>query len=529
MNSWSFLRIRRWSGPVLNEKEKGAMLLLTLFCFFIFSTLCLGLVLLSQIYLRTNGWRKNSVRMDYASENGIKTAFAKFIQSLKNIPCPKIISEEDYEILRTSLKLGRPELLEETLEFSFPIEIRETVEDLEWSSRSVLFLKGVAEKSSFFQSHYELIIDSEGKIRGFSSSKKSQLLGRIDILLGHIPLHAFPLLINKDLNAEEQALFFKSYDIEFIPMTQNFFPLRATFVAEPIIPQDASDLLEKALNIKIFRPQGLSTPKLRQALGLEESNEPVPEGVYLIHNDLGLGGVYVQGDIKEMIAAIEDDFQVISFQMDNDSWVLKFSPARSETYFHCPSGLSFFNLIPLGIIIINGKVESLGGGIVDATGKVVLVKNEEIPSLLQGVNLTLVASEEIKISSHLIRQGVVWREGIPYLKEKGGQLIIFSTGQDLWGSEAREGGITISSDAPSSLELHASLVARGKGFNIAGENKEIKLSGSLQATDYAGSENRLKILLPTSSDILASAGLALSTQSPVILPLLSGSFHWREY
>ncbi len=505
------------------------MLLITIFCFFVFSTLALGLIFLSQLYLRMNGWRNHSLQMDYASENGIKAAFSEVMGTLHALPLPQVILDEDYEMLKRSLTNAQTRLLEEALGLHLPLEIHETEGNLEWSSQIETLLRGLEEGPTFCIAHLGLTIHSQGRIKGLSPLRKSSLDSQMDILVGNIPLFSFPFLVNKTFSPEERANFLTANEIEISSSTRDLISPQANFFDQPLIPQEADRLVEKAMNIKIFRPQDLSPRKLRQALGLEESDAPVPEGVYLLQNDLGLGGVYVQGNLQEMVFAIEEDFQVISFRMENGSWLLKFSPSRSETYFGSPPKHLFFSFIPVGIIIINGKVESLGGGVVDPNGEVVLAKDAEIPSLLQGVNLTLVASEKITITSHLIRQGISWREGIPYLKETSGQLIIFSTGQDLWADEAREGGITIGADSPSQMKLHASIVARGEGVLIEGKNKTIELVGSLQTTEYISSGTALKIFYHKPAEMAQSAEIAPLTQSRVLHLTRFEIEEWREF
>lgn len=506
------------------------MLLLILFSSFVFATLALGISFLSQIYLRTNDWRKNSIRLDYASENGIKTTFAEVTKNIQIASLPKIVSQEDSEKLQADLSSGQVGFLQQMLDLSFPIEILETADDLEWAGRADLLLESFINALTFNQARCKVVIQSEGRRRAFPAGRKSVLSCRLEVLTGRIPLSSFPLLVNKNLSQKEKDDFINKNAIELISRPKNLLPPRADFVTEPLIPEDADGLIARALNIKIFRPQDLSPARLRFALGLEVSDKPIPEGVYLIRNDLGLGGVYVQGDVDELIVAIEEDFQVIFFQMGDNSWLLKFSPSRSETFFDSPSGNLSFPLIPLGIIIVNGKVESFGGGMVDATGNIVPIQNKEnVPSLLQGVNLTLVASDEVTISSHLIRQGVVWRDGIPYLKEKSGQLLIFSTGKDLWEDKAREGGITVDPGGAPRLEIHASLATGGNGFRIAGENKLVELAGSLQTTDYTSSGNRLKIYSQPLSEILALDAVAPLTQEPVIFLSAFETQEWREY
>lgn len=505
------------------------MLLITFFCAFVFSTLGLGILLFSQLYFRTNNWRKDSLRIDYASENGIKIALAEVMRGFEDIPLPKLITEEEYQELREGLGNPGQNDLPGVLNLSFPIEILETTARVTWSSRAKITLESCSEGQAYFQARYTLSISAEGRTGSLRTGRKSSLRGRFDVLGGHIPLAAFPLLIDRNLDAGQQANFLSRNEIELVSWPGNLLPARPSFVAETVIPQTADSFVEKAMNIKIFRPQDLSPRKIRQVLGLEESEDPVSEGVYLIQNDLGLGGIYVEGDVDEVIVAIEEDFQVISFRMGDDSWLLKFSPSRSETYFDTPGADLFFDLVPLGIIIVSGKVKSFGGGTIDPSGKIVLSENEETPSLLQGVNLTLVASDEITITSHLIRQGVTWQDGIPYLKEKGGQLMIFSTGRDFWGDSPQDGGIAIGSDAPEQLKIQASLTAAGKGFSIRGEDKAVELAGSLQAADYVSSGARLKIYAQNPSGIQQSSAASVEASKPVVFISFFEILEWREH
>ncbi len=504
------------------------MLIVTVFCFLVFSILALGLVFLSQIHLKLNGLRKNSVLLEYASENGIKTGFHDLMKAFRSVTLPKVISKGDYERLKESTARAQPTLIEETLERSFPVVILETGEGLMWKSQISCFLDSFAEAEDFFHSRFRLEIDSEGWFKNLGPRKNSRLESRIGIVAGRIPLSSFPLLINKNLAPEERLDFEKENEIEITLPTLNIFPAKASYAEEPLIPQEVTGLIEKAFNIGIFRPQDLSTSKLRFALGLKESDSPVPDGVYFLQNDLGLGGIYVQGDVKEMVMAVEQDFQVISFQMELGSWILKFSPSRTETFFYSPSGLLSFNLVPLGIIIVNGKVESLGGGVVNAAGEVSLVQDEEVPSLLPGVNLTLVASEKITITSPLIRRGVTWQEGMPYLKEKDSQLVIFSTGKDIWQEEARDGGIVIGANAPAGIQIHASLTAQGEGLRIDGKNRNVRVVGSLQTTEYVAQGNRLQIFAQDQSGLIDDAAFFPKTEHPVLFVSFFEILTWKE-
>jgi hypothetical protein len=231
-----------------------------------------------------------------------------------------------------------------------------------------------------------------------------------------------------------------------------------------------------------------------------------------------------------MVAAVEGTYQVISFRMEDGVWVLKYSPAESKTSFFSPQGEETFDLVPLGPIIISGDVLSLGGGVVEAEGEVRLVTDREVPAILPGVNLSLVASGKITITSHLVQQGLSWQEGIPYLKSEQAQVIIFSTGRDLWTEAAVEGGVVIAAGAPKELKVQAELTAGGEGLKVEGENKTLRVLGSVQTTAYSSSGNLLSLTPWAPRPDSENAGLlAPRTTLPVLLIDRFGATEWKEY
>jgi len=232
---------------------------------------------------------------------------------------------------------------------------------------------------------------------------------------------------------------------------------------------------------------------------------------------MGLGGIYVQGDIIELVLAIEKKNQVISFQMEEGCWVLKYDPARTMTWFFTPTETTFYELRPLGIIIVEGDIQSLGGGIIDSSGEAKVEKDKEIPCILNGVDLTIISSKEITLSSHLLHEGVKWAEGIPYANNSTSQLNIFSSSE-----------IKIHEDSPDKIKLQASLTAAKNGFSINGEDKEVSLLGSLHMPKYESNRNRLKLFPDRrqQEELLQNAPLSAN---PVIAILSFKIIEWGDY
>lgn len=486
------------------------------------------MIFLARIHLKLSAHRKYSLFLDYATENGIKRGLQDLTEWLSSHPPLVPISEIQWNDLRQAPFENFPGFLQDTLGAVFPREVDEAIGGLRWKSESACTLESFDNRGDFGCLLVRIHIDSTGMMTRLSPQRTSTLEGSLGILAGHLPLPSLPFLIDKDMDESDLESFLESNDISLLEKP-GITPSPRAAAAEAVIPKDAGPLLAEALKIRVFYPQGLSNGALRKALGLESLDEPVPDGVYLVHDDLGLGGVFVQGDLDTMILAIEENSQLIVFRMAESEWTLKFCPEESRTEFLTPQGRFSCDLLPLGIIIVNGEIASLGGGAVGLDGKIEVVTDREIPSVLSGVNLSIVASEKITLTSHLILQGVSWQEGIPYIKDSRAELVLFSTGQDVISGTERDGGIAVAVGAPRRLKVQASLTAGGAGFEIQGQGKTIEILGGLQTTEFESSGNSLRIVpderigadnFPGHSPLSAIPHLTVSS-----LEILN----WKEY
>ena len=490
-----FLRIRRFPRiQSKNEQErKGTLTVFSVFLFLLFSSLGLGMLHLTRVYLKTSGFRKNTVMLEQASENGIKQGFDHLHRLLSQAVSPVLLSETETSQLWNDSLAGGIKCVQRVLEGDLPLRLGETWERLTWESVSEFQFAGIREAQEYFLVEYNGETSGTGKVQGFIPEKTSTLDSKLEILAGHIPLPAVPFLLDKEMTGEQRSSFLEQNDIHMIPSEDVDLPAAVAFSDGGLLPEQAEGLLAETLKIDIFYPQDLSPARLRMSLGLEVNDEPIPEGVYLARDDLGLGGVFVQGDLDEMILAIRSSFQIVSFRQGSNLWILQFSPEEGKTVFVSPAGILAFDFVPLGIIIVNGKILSLGGGYEDSSGRILLAGEEEIPCVLRGVNLTIVSSDEITLSSHLIYQGVTWQDGVPYLKDTDSQLVIHATGQDLLSGEELAGQIIIGENSPEDLKVQASLAASGKGIAVSGEDKRVQVLGSLQTSELLLNGNELNI------------------------------------
>jgi hypothetical protein len=500
-----------------------------LLLFVVFAGLGLAMLHASGVHLKVNGFRKFSALLDCASENGLKRGLRDFTDWLESTGLTAAVPSERVEDLRDRPDTGFALLLEDALGAAFPRTLEESFGGMSWESRAACGLGSLQDMGDYFRISAGLRIESSGGLSYVAPKWLSVLEGALGLLAGRLPLPAIPLYIRKDMTENQKAAFLGENEIRFTSKPGELLKPGLAASAEGVIPADLRPVVAKALNIRIFSPDELTPARLREALGFEPSTDPVPDGVYLIRNDLGLGGVFVQGDLEEMVLAVNGDAQVVAFRADGTEWVLEFSPARSRTDFRTPDGSFAFDLAPLPIIIVNGKIQSLGSGWVDGSGRVELVGDGETPAVLGGVGLTIISAEKVTITSHLILQGVRWQDGVPYSKDSSAQLVIYSSGRDLVSGEALEGGIAIGEAAPPDLRIQASLTAASGGFAIEGTGKAVQLLGALHADGYAGNGNTLSIVrderaaageFPENAPLTAAPRLAITS-----LKVLS----WKEY
>ncbi len=496
----------------------GSATLVVLVLFFVFAVLGLSLAHLLQLSLKISAAKKRTIVLGYASELGLKQSYDELRGLLESRGLPLILSDERAEELRQAAGSGGGEILSEALGSLPPFILTGQWEDQAWEARTLFGLERTRDESGFFLATFRSVTKSRGTILETRGKHVSSSESTLAVAVGRVPITYFPLLVERPATGEDPGEYARSRGVTISSAERGLAVPLPAFAEPGLMPQDACPALSDALRVKIFRPQDLTTPVLRLALGLEPSEEPVPDGVYLIRTDLGLGGVFVQGDLEALALAIDEDDQVLYFKSAVGAWTLRFRLQPPRTSFTTPEGSSTFELVPAGTVVVNGRVDSLGGGGPDGSGGFEVKGDSEVPCLLHGVNLTIVSSDTLTLTSHLIRQGVVWKDGIPYLKEADSKLTLYTTGVDMLSGERDAGGIVIGPGAPDDLKVEASLVAPGRGFIIEGEEKAVSIAGSIQASDIGTGSNALSLTLePARLDPVKPAPAVPPTAFPVLM------------
>jgi len=121
--------------------------------------------------------------------------------------------------------------------------------------------------------------------------------------------------------------------------------------------------------------------------------------------------------------------------------------------------------------MINGRVNNLACGQPSPDGLMSPSDEEDTFSILAGCQLAIVSSSEINITTNLKAQGLEWKEGIPYLRQKNSPLIIWSTGKDFQTEKLVDGGINVFSRENSPLTIAGNLIAGGEGLRVNNPGK----------------------------------------------------------
>jgi hypothetical protein len=492
----------------------------------LFSILGLGLMTSNRIYMMLISHRRKALFLGLAAENGIKLGLHKLVD--RAAPLVPITGEE-LAAIRADAEAGGTLACFFLFGGADELAVEEDWRNLSWCCRPLFHLEELEELDGFFRGDYALRLDAEGLMEAYPVRRREALRLRLGILAGRIPLSTIPLLLETPETAEEKEKLTRS--IVLSPDGSSLNKPEPIFTDKSLLPKSITPQLASALkiNIKMFSPLKLSRAQIRQALGLEISSDPIPEGVYLIEDDLGLGGVYIQGDLSRLTLAVDHDVQMLEFTTEAGRWLLQYSPQKSTTVFRTPEETRHYNLIPKGMIISTGDILSLNAGLVDPSGESLHPIKEKIPCLMSGLSLTIVSPKTITLSSHLIQQGVEWAEGFPYIKGKPSRLHIYAAGRDAQGREEKEwGGIHFSAEDMEEVEIHASLTAGGSGISFIEGNANLLILGCLHSSSLSPAGKIL--LFPGTSHLTTPEGWPgqLLTAHPVLYIASLDPLSWED-
>ncbi len=231
MKFLSFLKIRLYTlpGRIRFTKRQGAITLLSLFISFVFCTLGMSMMLMSQIYLKISAYKKNAVLLNYATENGIKLGYSFLLNRISEQPTHFVISDLDMEILMDDTLQGGTRIIEQLVGMEIPLYKTSSWQGMSWQSHTDWILDQMEIEENFFQSNFTVSIESEGTIQNFKPIRYSSLDLEMGVFSGYIPLAKFSFLLDQDLTTEQKSDFVALNPVEFMPSGENKLPPQISF------------------------------------------------------------------------------------------------------------------------------------------------------------------------------------------------------------------------------------------------------------------------------------------------------------
>jgi len=444
-------------------------------------------------------------------------------EKVQTAPWPLPLSASEWEAM--SLNPQREEmaawLFSRLFGLDFPLSLQSNWQNMTWSAQADLKPPNVEFLSSYALAKTEIELRAKGEIIPFPRASSARLLINTALVAGYIPLPIFPLLIEKQIPPEEQDNFLLAKKIALQPANRASLAAKPFFSSAEIISRDVSPFLQKAFKMRLFRPDNVNPLILREVLGLERVAEPVPAGVYLIRDDLGLGGVFIQGDLDELLLATAESYQVVFFRQAEKTWELRFNPSLNETVWLMPEKDLIYDGCPNGVILINGNIHSCGGVEISPSGEFGAATNA--PSLIPGIKLALVTSGKINVTSAITQPNLEIKPGIPYRRETQTQVVIFSNGKDLITNEEREAGLCFDIRNAEELVVEADLTILGSGIRLSGSGKKVVVKGSLQTNAIDNNDKEIKII--PHENVLSL--LKTDNLPPLTCQPLTGIIFWR--
>ena len=154
-------------------KERGSLTLLAVFIFFLFSSLGLGLVFLSQLHLKTGAYRKSTVLLAYAAENGIKQEFALIAEKAAAAAAPAECPDARFVQLSSDIAAGRVGIVGEVLGGEIPFLVEGASGDQTWTGWTEFAPAKITAQGAFFPGR----LSGDGPIPGPSPRIRPRKIG----------------------------------------------------------------------------------------------------------------------------------------------------------------------------------------------------------------------------------------------------------------------------------------------------------------------------------------------------------------
>ena len=276
----------------------------------------------------------------------------------------------------------------------------------------------------------------------------------IDILSGKVPLPFFPLFIQGDIETPPE-IFLKENRI----INKSSKKIVVGNIGTEL---DISRFLIDALKISGTL---MTWRAIREKLGLEPSDNPIPEGLYPVIENGFVESIVIQGDVERMVFSIDNQehLQEIRIIKETIPYEIRYRPG--ENYFICWDPVMGSDAFFKGKILVNGNVWSI-----EQAGEAAFLEKSDIRLFVSGKAI---------ICSDLETKTDEQRLDLKKLKLTS---LTVSCGKSQLFNQGSPGSEVIIDVVEVVTELQVSIITAGK-FTNKNPGATLKLSGSLYCAD----------------------------------------------
>jgi hypothetical protein len=205
---------------------------------------------------------------------------------------------------------------------------------------------------------------------------------------------------------------------------------------------------------------------IREKLGLDLSDEPIPEGPHLAIDNGTVQSVVIQGNVEQMVFSIDDRNRLQKIRIIQDLIPFEISYRPGENYFTCWDQARSGDVLFRERVLVNGDILS--------------IRQEGDAAFLENSDIILFVSGKAVIHSSLETKPDLQPLDLKTMKHTN-LTVTAGKGQVLKQGSARS-DIIVDVQSTGKTKIRVSLVTEGK-FTNKNPGAQLKITGSLYCKD----------------------------------------------
>jgi len=275
----------------------------------------------------------------------------------------------------------------------------------------------------------------------------------LELLSGGVPVSEVPFFLEKQVNGPQFLEDNRITSAGNLAMT----------VGEEETDLDFAGCIADALEIP--RRILLQWREIRLKLGMPQSDQPLPEGIYCFQGSGVVPAVFIQGDLEQMIFFVVPDtdgqVQGIRFTLAGGSYEIQYRPGAVD--FQCTDQAVAQQSLFKETLIVNGRILSLvqqGDAAFTASARILLLVSGR----------TVIRSDLLRETNHI---------GLDTVKVTA--LTLVTGMEQLFGISYEDDPPGITVDTGVTGRVEATLITSG---DLSVQSDQLEVRGSVYAKDY---------------------------------------------